>query len=484
MCYIICTFIKNPPTDPSRAESGEIVKKIVVKIQKISDITPSLPFTEFDFLQNYYNSFAKSELGRIYAQLPIKELAAEFTSRVHKSPRGKKPLFSAEGEIALMFLKSYTGLSDDGLIEMLNGSIHMQIFCGVLIDPSTPIKDGKIVSAIRNRLAPLLDIDSLQRILYDKWKDNLKNKDLCLTDATCYENHLRFPTDIKLLWESCEWMHDLLSSESRILSERVPRSKYNDVAKARLAYAKQRKHPAASTKKLKRRLLKLLSKLIFQWDHLRKLYSPCICLSAEREKRLCAVRAVYRQQSDLFLGKDVKHRIVSIDRPYLRPIVRGKENKRVEFGAKVNNIQIDGISFIEHHSFEAFNEGIRLRQCIEYQESLTGIKVSRIGADSIYANNANRTMCTERGIITCFARKGPKPKEEAEHLKTSRRLIGNLRATVMEGSFGNQKQHYAVGRIKARNMFSETLLLFFGIHTANAAILAARQMAAEMKKAA
>lgn len=279
-------------------------------------------------------------------------------------------------------------------------------------------------------------------------------------------------------------MHDLLSSESRILSERVPRSKYNDVAKARLAYAKQRKHPAASTKKLKRRLLKLLSKLIFQWDHLRKLYSPCICLSAEREKRLCAVRAAYRQQSDLFLGKDVKHRIVSIDRPYLRPIVRGKENKRVEFGAKVNNIQIDGISFIEHHSFEAFNEGIRLRQCIEYQESLTGGKVSRVGADSIYANNANRTMCTEKGITTCFVRKGPKPKEEAECLKTSRRIIGNLRATVMEGSFGNQKQHYAVGRIKARNMFSEALLFFFGIHTANAAILAARQMAADREKVA
>ena len=176
-----------------------------MKIQKISDLTPSLPFTEFDFLQNYYNSFEKSELGRILAQLPIKELAAEFTSRIHKSPRGKKPLFSAEGEIALMFLKSYTGMSDDGLIEMLNGSIHMQIFCGVLIGPSTPpIKDGKIESAIRNRLAPLLDIDSLQRILYDKWKDNLKDKDLCLTDATCYESHLRFPTDIKLLLESCE----------------------------------------------------------------------------------------------------------------------------------------------------------------------------------------------------------------------------------------------------------------------------------------
>ena len=455
-----------------------------MKIQKISEITPSLPFTEFDFLQNYRESFAKSELGHIRTQLPIKELAAEFTSKIHKSTRGKKPLFSAEGEIALMFLKPYTGLSDDGLIEMLNGSIHMQMFCGVLIDPSNPIKDGKIVSAIRNRLAPLLDINSLQRILYNKWGKNLNEKDLCLTDATCYESHLRFPTDIKLLWEGCEWLHALLVSESKHLSERVPRSKYNDVAKARLVYAKQRKHSSTSTKKLKRRLLKLLSKLIFQWNRLRRLYNPCICLSAEQEKRLLAIRAVYRQQSDLFSGKDVKHRIVSIDRPYLRPIVRGKENKRVEFGAKVNNIQIDGISFIEHHSFEAFNEGIRLRQCIEYQESLTGIKVSRIGADSIYANNANRTMCTEKGITTCFARKGPKPREEAECLKTSRRIIGSLRATAMEGSFGNQKQHYAVGRIKARNMFSETLLLFFGIHTANAAILAARQMAAERKKVA
>ena len=153
-------------------------------------------------------------------------------------------------------------------------------------------------------------------------------------------------------------------------------------------------------------------------------------------------------------------------------------------GAKVNNIQIDGISFIEHHSFEAFNEGVRLKQCVEYQESLTGVKVKRVGADSIYANNANRTMCTEKGITTCFVRKGPKPKEESECLRTARKIIRNLRATVMEGSFGNQKQHYAVGRIKARNMFSETLLLFFGIHTANAAILAARQMARDMKKVA
>ena len=262
----------------------------------------------------------------------------------------------------------------------------------------------------------------------------------------------------------------------------MPRSKYSDVDKARLSYAKQRRHKKNDTRKLLRRLLKLLAKLLGQWDHLVKQYTTAISLTAEQHKRLQASREVLRQQQALFNKKEVKHRIVSIDRPYVRPIIRGKENKRVEFGAKVNNIQIDGISFIENFSFEAFNEGIRLKECIQYQELLTGVKVRRVGADTIYANNGNRSFCTEHKIITNFVRKGPKPKDEDVDVSTSRRIIGTLRATVMEGSFGNQKQHYGLARVAARNRWSETLLIFFGIHMANAATLAARKFAEQQRE--
>ena len=41
----------------------------------------------------------------------------------------------------------------------------------------------------------------------------------------------------------------------------------------------------------------------------------------------------------MFEGKKVSDRIVSIDRHYVRPIVRDKKTKSVEFGEKVNNIQ-------------------------------------------------------------------------------------------------------------------------------------------------
>ena len=424
-------------------------------------------------------SFKLSELGRIHAQLPLKELAEKLVDVFPKEhPQGKKHLFPPEGEVALMFLKAYTGLSDDGLIELFNGSIHMQLFCGVLIDPQNSIKNGKIVSAIRNRLARCVNIKELQAIPYDKWAPKLANKDLCLTDATCYESHLRYPTDVKLLWESSAWLHTLLSKICKELGERKPRNKYADINRARLAYAKQQKHTYKATQKLRRRLLNLLSKLICQWNSLCRQYTTSICLNAEQSKRIAAVNEVRRQLQDL-MEKNAQHRIVSIDCPYLRPIVRGKENKCVEFGAKVNNIQIDGISFIEHHSFEAFNKGVRLKECIDYQEKLTGIAVKRVGADTIYANNANRKFCTDKGIVTCFARKGPKPKDEDADFHTTRRIIGKLRATVMEGSFGNQKLHYGVGRIVARNQFSETFLLFFCIHMANAATLVARELAKE-----
>lgn len=79
--------------------------------------------------------------------------------------------------------------------------------------------------------------------------------------------------------------------------------------------------------------------------------------TSDYQRRLSIIRKVLVQEKELFENRKVKNRIVSIDKHYIRPIVRGKETRSVEFGAKVNNIQIDGISFIEHLSFNAFNEG-------------------------------------------------------------------------------------------------------------------------------
>ena len=434
----------------------------MVKIQKISEIEPSLGFTEFDMLKKYRQSFATSELGRFHSQFPFSELARQI--HLKSSTLGRKSYFSPEGKIALMVLKSYTNFSDSQLIEYLNGNIHYQLFCGVQIDPLHSLTNSKIVSAIRQELAEHLDIESLQLILAEHWKPYLENLHVCMTDATCYESHLHFPTDVKLLWEGIVWLHRHLCKHCRTLHIQRPLNKYLDVSRAYLAYSKLRKRRKSQPSMIKRRLLQLLEKLLDQLKQLHSSYRDRLTLPSDYQIRFSVMR-VLEQGKNLFAGKKVSDRIVSIDRHYLRPIIRGKETKSVEFGAKVNNIQIDGISFIEHISFKAFNEGVRLKDCIHLQQ-LTRAGMKALAADSIYANNANRKFCTKCHISTSSKRKGRAAKDEPIR-KILRSKLSRERATRLEGSFGTQKQHYSLARIKARNRKTEMLWIFFGIHTAN-----------------
>jgi len=79
-----------------------------------------------------------------------------------------------------------------------------------------------------------------------------------MTDATCYESHLRFPTDVKLLREGIVCLHRHLCKYCRTLRIQHPRNKYLDVSRACLVYSKLRKRRKSQTRMIKRRLLQLL----------------------------------------------------------------------------------------------------------------------------------------------------------------------------------------------------------------------------------
>ncbi len=193
------------------------------------------------------------------------------------------------------------------------------------------------------------------------------------------------------------------------------------------------------------------------------------------------IRKVLSQQKQMFqTGKSVPGRIVSISKSYVRPIVRGKEVKKVEFGAKVNMIQFDGINFIEHLSFDPFNEGTRLRSSVGYSRALFG-RLSHLSADDIYATNANRKYCTGQGVTTNFKRKGRAGRHE-EHRLIIAKELRRERATRMEGSFDTEKQHYSLDKIKARTQKNEVLWIFMGVHTANAVRIAKRMAQEEPAK--
>jgi len=102
-------------------------------------------------------------------------------------------------------------------------------------------------------------------------------------------------------------------------------------------------------------------------------------------------------------------------------------------------LQVDGINFIERISFDNFNEATRLKSTIEIQKRYFG-KCDQMCADAIYATNENRTYCIKNNIATRFVQKG-KDGKEAEQKKQMRSLLAKVRSTVLEGSFGNEKNH-------------------------------------------
>ena len=236
----------------------------MTKVQRLSELSQSLPFTEYDFYDLYQKTFVGTELGRIRKVLPLPEMAETFglVSKRQVPKRGAKPYFTPEGKVALMFLKTYTQLSAPKLMEQLNGNIHYQIFCGIRIDPERPLTNYKLIDDIASELAERLKIQRQQDVLAEAWRPYMKDLDTMYTDATCYESEMRYPTDQKLLWECVEKTYKIMCELSGRMGVRRPRTKYLDVEKGNLSYRKQRKHSNVQTRKMTRRLLSLLGKIL------------------------------------------------------------------------------------------------------------------------------------------------------------------------------------------------------------------------------
>jgi hypothetical protein len=432
--------------------------------------------------------FLKHPLGELFTTIPFHNYEQVIPYEAPKT--GPKPWFDLRGGIGLMVLKSYYGCSDKKLIDQLNHNKMMQFFCGINLKAGQQIIDDDVVSRWRKRFGRFLKsievVTELQLSNVSHWKAQMNQTRTNLADASCYESYVRYPTDVKLLWESIEYLYGQMKTICKYISLPMPRSKFKEQKSKYLSYQKSRKKTYKQRRRTTKRLLYLLNKYLELLPGLigemKRQESQRLVLCRKKANffaRISTIKKIYQQQQLHFDHPKVKikDRIVSLAKPYLRPIVRGKEVKRVEFGMKVHEMQIDGINFIEHWDFNAFHEGIRMKKTLWRHQYLFRQKVKLFGGDQLYANNANRRYCSGQNIQTCFVAKG-KPTSDKTIKKQKqqiRQLIAKERATRLEGSFGNKKNHYTLGKIKARLLETEMAWIFFGNLTANAVAMAKRR---------
>jgi len=158
------------------------------------------------------------------------------------------------------------------------------------------------------------------------------------------------------------------------------------------------------------------------------------------------IQTLYGQQREMHTKRihSIDDRIVSIHQPHVRPIVRGKANAKVEFGAKIDVSITNGFVFLEEYSWDAYNEGTTLIATVERYRKRTGCYPKKVFADKIYCNRANRKRLKELKIDLAAKPLGrPSKAMEPSHIRPGDR-------NPIEGKFGQGKTTYGLGRVKAR----------------------------------
>jgi len=161
--------------------------------------------------------------------------------------------------------------------------------------------------------------------------------------------------------------------------------------------------------------------------------------------------AMYRNRS-----RRCDDRIVSISQPHVRPIVRGKLNRPVEFGAKLSvSLTSDGVACVDRLRWDAFHEGLDLVSQVEAYYQRHGVYPAVVLGDTAYGTRDNRRYLKRLGIRFAGKPLG-RPKKETEanreelaRLKAQRREDYRQRIPV-EGKFGQGKNGYRLNYIRAK----------------------------------
>ena len=166
---------------------------------------------------------------------------------------------------------------------------------------------------------------------------------------------------------------------------------------------------------------------------------------------LLVVHELVRQQQSMYDSRScrIDDRIVSLTQPQIRPIVRGKAGTPVEFGAKISVSYSNGYCFLDHLSWDNFNESQDLQLQVEQYKQRFGCYPESLHVDRIYPTRANRAFCQERGIRISASPLGRPPADPNPELIRQQREDEKFRNAI-EGKFGQAKRRFSLGRIMAK----------------------------------
>lgn len=406
---------------------------IIKHLGNISDRETVLQVQENMYLQYFlgYTSFTTEApfTASLFVEIR-KRLNAELLGKINEiiSSLCLKQMFESE-------LKAIIKCDDVNIVEKEKDTIITKKDDIDKIDKINEIEDTKINSEQGNITTDLVTTNETTHL------------GKLLVDATVAPQAITYPTDLKLLNASREKSEELIDKlyEQDLHGLVKPRTYRKKARKYYLNIARKKNKTKKVIYKSIGQQLRFLKRNINNIDKLLESYKQ-FPLDKKDLKYLMVIRVVYEQQSTLHINKVriVEDRIVNLHQPHVRPIVRGKERNKTEFGCKLQISLVKGFVFIDKMSWDTFNEGRYLLETVKLYKKRFGFYPKEVLADKIYSSRENRQTLKDLGIKLVAKPLGrPIEKAVANHIRPGER-------NPIEGKFGQGKIKYGLDKINAK----------------------------------
>ena len=453
-----------------------MVKKFADMVSYTSQNQLTLDLFEQPFIDSLDSENRWVKLASI---VPWDHLASIYSHKLN-SGMGRKSV-DVRMVIGALIIKYKKNYDDRETVQSIQENPYLQYFCGMKRFSTQRPFDPSLFVDIRKRLGGV-EFDKFNCLLIEKSEeikphqgrikhkskpdlseneknDNLpSNKGTLKIDATVADQEIKYPTDLGLLnegRENLERIIDLLHYSK--VDGPKPRTYRRNARKEYLNLSKtKRKSRKAIRKGIKgqlqylRRDIKIVEGLLEKSGRTKK-------LSKNDAALIGTIIKMYKQQKMMYDSKthSCPNRIVNIHQPWVRPIVRGKDKNKVEFGSKIDMSEVGGFCRINRFSWEAFNEGTELKNSVERYRELYGRYPKTVLVDKIYLTRKNRKYLKENNIETVGKPLGRPPKQPKETPSQKyRKKKKAAERNHVEGKFGQGKRGYGLNDIKAR--LSET----------------------------
>jgi len=406
------------------------------------------------------------------------------------------PSLSARMVIGAVIIKHMLNIDDREVVEQIKENIYLQYFVGLSSFQTQEPFDASLMVSIRKRLGQQImeefnkevlkqagiiqernNVEAPEATEEKQNNDNEPGDDptvargqqsneqeeqrskpggshsgQLMVDATVAEQQIEYPTDLKLLNESRQQLERMIKEVCNEGGLRVPRTYKRKARQQYLVMAKKKNKTKKEIRKGIRRQLQCVKRdLRYINDLLERHVTLRTALNKRDWKLLRVIHETYRQQQEMH--NENKHsiadRIVSIYQPHVRPMPRGKDKAAVEFGSKQLVMLKDGYTHVHTIGWDNFNEGICLKQCVEYFKEVYGCYPKSVLVDKLFGTRENRNYLKELGIRFVGKALGRRPKAiEAKQKRTLEKEMAQR--NLIEGKFGQGKNAYGLQKIKAR----------------------------------